>query len=143
MKRKIISVILILTMLVSMSMPVYGGQNGSVNITLPNFKVTMNGEVVNNDYSKYPLIVYNNITYFPMTYSDCRYLGIESTWKGNKEGLLVDATGVTAAYNPYKSSSKNGRSYTAKIPSFPIMVNGKAIDNSKEQYPLLSFRDIT
>jgi len=121
----------------------YGGQIGTVNVTLPSFKVTMNGESVNNAYSKYPLIVYNNITYFPMTYSDCRYLGIESTWKGEKEGLLVDATGVTAAYNPYKSASKNGRSYTARIPSFPIKVNGKAIDNSKEQYPLLSFRDIT
>ncbi|MHC1721677.1 MAG: hypothetical protein AB9836_00585 [Aminipila sp.] len=143
MKRKIFSTILILAMLMGMTTAVYGGQSGNVNITLPNFKVTMNGEVVNNDYSKYPLIVYNNITYFPMTYSDCRYLGIESIWKGNKEGLLVDATGVTAAYNPYKSSSKNGRSYTAKIPSFPIKVNGKAIDNSKEQYPLLSFRDIT
>jgi len=134
---------LILAMLMGMSTAVYGGQSGSVNITLPNFKVTMNNQVVNNAYSKYPLIVYKDITYFPMTYSDCRYLGIESTWKGNKEGLLVDATGVTAAYNPYKSSSKNGRSYTAKIPSFPIKVNGKAIDNSKEQYPLLSFRDIT
>ncbi len=143
MRNKLFSLILVMVMSMSMLTTVYGGQSSSVKITLPNFKVTMNGEVVNNDYSKYPLIVYNNITYFPMTYSDCRYLGIESTWKGNKEGLLVDATGVTAAYNPYKSSSKNSRSYTAKIPSFPIKVNGKAIDNSKEQYPLLSFRDIT
>lgn len=147
MKRKIFSVLLVISIIFSMSMEtnitVYGGQTENVNITLPNFKVTMNGQVVNNTYSKFPLIVYNNITYFPMTYSDCRYLGIESTWKGNKEGLLVDATGVTAAYNPYKSSSSNGRTYTAKIPSFPIKVNGKAVDNSKEQYPLLSFRDIT
>ncbi|WP_312653947.1 hypothetical protein [Aminipila sp.] len=147
MRRKFFSVLvsisIIFSMIVEMSAIAYGGQSGNVNITLPNFKVTMNGEVVNNDYSKYPLIVYNNITYFPMTFSDCRYLGIESTWKGDKEGLLVDATGVTAAYNPYKSASKNGRSYTAKIPSFPIKVNGKVIDNSKEQYPLLSFRDIT
>ncbi|QHI71209.1 hypothetical protein [Aminipila terrae] len=143
MKRKVLGAILTLAMVMSMAMPVYGGQSSNVNITLPNFKVTMNGEVVNNDYSKYPLIVYNNITYFPMTYSDCRYLGIESIWKGNKEGLLVDATGVTAAYNPYISSSRNGKSYAATICTFPIKVNGKAVDNSKEQYPLLSFRDIT
>lgn len=147
MKRRIFSVLLSISIFFSMSMEMgttaYGGQNGNVNITLPDFKVTMNGEVVNNDYSKYPLIVYKDITYFPMTYSDCRYLGVESVWKGNKEGLLVDATGVTAAYNPYQSTFKNGKSYTARIPSFPIKVNGKAIDNSKEQYPLLSFRDIT
>nr|WP_315023206.1 hypothetical protein [uncultured Aminipila sp.] len=147
MKRKFFSVLISISIIFSMSMEmnttVYGGQTENVNITLPNFKVTMNGEVVNNDYSKYPLIVYNNITYFPMTYSDCRYLGIESTWKGNKAGLLVDATGVTAAYNPYKSASKNGKSYAAKICTFPIKVNGKMVNSSTEQYPLLSFRDIT
>ncbi|QIB69204.1 hypothetical protein Ami103574_07650 [Aminipila butyrica] len=122
---------------------VYGAQGGSVSIELPSFKVIMNGETVNNNYSQYPLIVYKDITYFPMTYSDCRYLGIESTWKGDKLGLSVDATGVTAAYNPYTSSSRNGKNYKASVPAFPIQVNGKAIDNSKEEYPLLSFRNIT
>ena len=115
----------------------------SINVTLPNFKVTMNGEVVNNDYSKYPLIVYKDITYFPMTYSDCRFLGIESTWTGNSTGLLIDSTGVTAAYNPYLSKERNRRNYTASIPSFPVSVNGKAIDNGREEYPIISFRDIT
>lgn len=147
MRKKLFSYILILVLIMStsinLSTTAYGAQSGSVNITLPNFKVTMNGQVVNNKYSKYPLIVYKDITYFPMTYSDCRYLGIESTWKGDKEGLMVDTTGVTAAYNPYTSSSRNGRSYIAQIPSFPIKVNGKAIENSKEEYPLLSFRNIT
>lgn len=143
MRKKIFSFILVLAMSMTMATIAYGGQSNNVNIKLPNFKVTMNGEVVNNNYSKYPLIVYNDITYFPMTYSDCRYLGIESTWKGDKEGLLVDTTGVTSAYNPYMSSSRNGKNYTAQIPSFPIKVNGKSIDNSKEEYPLLSFRNIT
>lgn len=147
MRKKLFSYILILALIMSTSMSLsttaYGAQSGAVNITLPNFKVTMNGQIVNNSYSKYPLIVYKDITYFPMTYSDCRYLGIESTWKGDKEGLRVDTTGVTAAYNPYTSSSRNGRCYTAQIPSFPIKVNGKAIENSKEEYPLLSFRNIT
>lgn len=143
MRKKIFSFILVLAMSMTMATTAYGVQRSNVNITLPNFKVTMNGEVVNNNYSKYPLIVYKNITYFPMTYSDCRYLGIESTWKGDKEGLLVDTTGVTVAYNPYMSSSRNGKNYTAQIPSFPIKVNGKSIDNSKEEYPLLSFRNIT
>lgn len=146
MKKRLISVLVLVTMLIStmVSMAITSFAAGSsINITLPNFKVTINGQVVNNSYSKYPLIVYKDITYFPMTFSDCRFLGIESTWKGDKTGLLVDATGVTVGYNPYLSSAKNGKNYTARTVNFPIKVNGKAIDNSKEEYPLLSFRDIT
>ncbi len=119
------------------------GASASVRVTLPNFSVTMNGQVVNNDYSQYPLIVYKDITYFPMTYSDCRFLGIESSWKGSKEGLLIEKTDISVAYSPYKAKAKNGGSYTATVPSFPIAVNGKSVDNAKEQYPLLSFRDVT
>ena len=146
MKKRLIGVLVLVTILISTMVSItttsFAADN-SVNITLPNFKVTINGQGVNNNYSKYPLIVYKSVTYFPMTFSDCRFLGIESTWTGNKTGLLVDATGVTAAYNPYVSPARNGKSYTAKIVNFPIKVNGKAIDNSKEEYPLLSFRDIT
>lgn len=142
--RKFICTVIAVALGVTIGIPVYGATSvSSAKITLPIFSVTLNGTVVNNNYSKYPLIVYKDITYFPMTYSDCRYLGIESTWKGNKEGLFVDATGITAAYSPYNQGSRNGKSYMATIPSFPIKVNGKSVDNSKEQYPLLSFRDIT
>lgn len=146
MKKKFLYVVLITSMILGQGSlaSVWGaGTGSSVGITLPSFKVTLNGTEVNNNYSKYPLIVYKNITYFPMTYNDCRFLGLESHWQGNTAGLSIDATGVTAAYHPYKSSAKNGKSYTAKIPSFPIKVNGKAVDNSREEYPLLSFRDIT
>ncbi|MDF2653760.1 MAG: hypothetical protein K0R19_234 [Bacillota bacterium] len=140
--RVLVLAVLFLGAMVSMAIPSFGADK-SVTITLPNSKVTINGQVVNNNYSKYPLIVYKDITYFPMTFSDCRFLGIESTWTGEKTGLLVDSTGVTAAYNPYLSSSQNKKNYSAKIVSFPVKVNGKVVDNSKEEYPLLSFRDIT
>ena len=44
--------------------------------SLPSFKVTLNGVEVKNEYREYPLFVYNDITYFPMTYFDCRFLGL-------------------------------------------------------------------
>lgn len=83
----------------ALPLPVWGTEAGSVNVTLPNFPVTLNGTKVNNDYSKYPLIVYRDITYFPMTYGDCRFLGLESDWNGNAAGLSINATGVTAPVN--------------------------------------------
>lgn len=52
----------------------------SVKVTLPNFEVSLNGHQVENKYREYPLLVYRGITYFPMTWSDTRLLGLEATW---------------------------------------------------------------
>ncbi|NLK71489.1 MAG: DUF5050 domain-containing protein [Clostridiales bacterium] len=144
MKRRMSYLFLTLVLVIAITVEAYGVQKGNeVSVILPEFKVTLNGEEVNNSYSKYPLLVYKDITYFPMTYNDCRFLGLESYWRGNKEGLFIEATDVTAAYMPYKTSVQNKRYQTAVIPDFPITVNGKSVDNQKEEYPLLSFRDIT
>jgi hypothetical protein len=122
----------------------YGAQAGKgVTVTIPAYGVTMNGVRIDNSYIKYPFIVYKDITYFPMTYNDCRFLGLETEWKGNTAGLSIEKPGITAAYLPQKASAKNGSRYQANVPGFPIKVNGKAVDNSKQDYPLLSFRDIT
>ncbi len=114
-----------------------------VRVMLPDFKVSLNGERFDNDYSQYPLLVYKGITYFPMTYNDCRFLGLETEWKGETKGLFIETTGVTAAYNPYRGPAKNSLYQIATVSDFPITVNAKGIDNSQEQYPLLSFRNIT
>ena len=141
MKKSVLGLLLAALLVMGLSTVACGAPG--VDVTLPEFKVTINGEEFDNSYSQYPLIVYKDITYFPMTYNDCRFLGLETFWKGNTEGLAIETTGVTAAYNPYRTSAKNSRQQVASIPDFPVMVNGKAIDNSKQEYPLLVFRNIT
>lgn len=140
MYKKIISLLVILMFIITSSVISYGATASSgVNVTLPGFKVILNGVVMENDYSKYPLIVYKDITYFPITYSDCRYLGIETSWKGNEEGLVINTTDITGAYAPYKIKAKNSRSYKATVPNFPIKINGETINNAKEVYPYYLF----
>ncbi len=144
MKRSVLGLILTLLLVVGVSALAYGAQGAeNIDVALPEFKVTINGEEIDNSYSQYPLIVYKDITYFPMTYNDCRFLGLETSWRGNAAGLSIETTAVTAAYNPYRTSAKNSRQQVASIPVFPVMVNGKAIENSKQEYPLLVFRNIT
>lgn len=143
-KTSLIPFLLYILLTVSMMLPTFSAQVGStVRVSLPTFKITLNGEVMDPDYSQYPVIVYKDITYFPMTYADCRFLGLETSWKGQREGLLIEATGVTAAYRPYITTVRNNRSQTAVIPAYPIQINGQKIDQKKEPYPLLSFRNIT
>jgi hypothetical protein len=116
--------------------------DASVKVTLPNFEVNLNGHTVESKYREYPLLVYRDITYFPMTWNDTRLLGLEAIWSP-AAGLNIKQSQVTSSYVPYKSGSRNAATYFAKISSSAITVNGKVINNAKEQYPLLSFRNVT
>ena len=117
--------------------------NSRLSVSIPSFKITINDLEINNENSEYPFIIYKGITYFPMTYNSCRFLGIESDWEGNAKGLSIEVTGVTAAYKSYNRGIGNKNKYSATTPNFPIKVNGKLVDNIKDEYPLLSFRDVT
>ncbi|MBR5308163.1 MAG: hypothetical protein IKU43_05280 [Clostridia bacterium] len=110
---------------------------------IPPFPVVMNGITVDNLNLRYPFILYNNITYFPMTYHDSRFLGIGTTYTA-EEGLGVfRLTENGAEYKGELGDEPNPEELTISVAELPITVNGKTIINSEEEYPLLFFRDIT
>ena len=135
--------ILTAVMAVSLLLPAQAAVAATtVPVTLPAFKVTINGVEIDNSHSSYPLLVYKDITYFPMTYYDSRFLDLESSWDAQR-GLAVVKTGATWDYYPYRSKLPNRSAYTAQVAGFPITVNGQKVDNRSEQYPLLLFRNVT
>ena len=74
MKKKLIaSVALSAFLLTGVASPAMAAQQ--VKVTLPTFKVTLNQYEMENKYNQYPLIVYKDITYFPMTYHYADFLG--------------------------------------------------------------------
>jgi len=108
---------------------------------LPTFKITMNNVRIDNNEREYPIIVFKDITYVPMTYNDSRFLGLETKWS-NETGLQVNKISEQTAYNPNRGSF-NSNLENAELPEFRISVNGKDIYNNSETYPLLVFRDVT
>lgn len=114
----------------------------TVKVTLPTFDVTINGYKIDNDYREYPFLVYKDITYVPMTWYDSRVLGLETTWSREK-GLDIKKAKVTSRYEPYRSTKKNAKSYQAQIRQGTLTLNGKTITNESEEYPFLTFRNIT
>ncbi|GCL71609.1 DUF5050 domain-containing protein [Paenibacillus naphthalenovorans] len=112
-----------------------------VSVTLPTFEVKLNGNKVENEYREYPLLVYRDITYVPMTWYDSRLLGLETEWT-QQDGLNIAKGKVTSSYVPYKTDHKHSGGYKAAIPAFKITINGRTVDNSKEEYPLLSFNNV-
>ena len=117
----------------------------SVQVSLPAFPVTLNGIQVENATRQYPLIVYKDITYFPMTFYDCGFLGLD-TYYSNQTGLQISRRNkafVPWSYNEYESVGSNPRVANAQLPAFPITVNGRTVENSQEEFPLLLYKDIT
>ncbi len=142
-----------------------GAVSGNVNVGLPSFNITINGVTVDNLYAKYPCIVYNDITYFPMTYKDSRSLGLRTDWT-SKTGLIIERTGTPPSAPDFETKDKiftiklvdnlpiiessdppqndiAGDNGIATVTEGKITVNGKPVINSAEEYPLLLYRDIT
>ena len=143
MRKKLLATTLLSAFLLTLSPVPQALAADMVQVTLPSFSVTLNGQTTGNDYSQYPLLVYKDITYFPMTYYDCRLLGLKTDWSAGT-GLIIDKNeDYFYEYLREVNNSKNARKQTARIADGKITVNGKVIDNSKEEYPLLVFRDIT
>lgn len=137
------------TALLAMGIYTAPAMAADVTVNLPAFPVTLNGVTMEQSNSQYPMLVYKDITYVPMTWADTRLLGLESAWTQqgglviSKASTVQDQKTAQSAYKPYKVSTANAKSYNAVTAGGKITVNGKSITNSSEQYPLLVFRDVT
>ena len=122
-------------------MPIAFGEE--VEITIPEFDITINGNVIDNQTEKYPFVSYKGITYIPMTWDLSYALGLELKWNPSN-GLKVSKRDKMKVYVQKEKTYNNlGKSYLAEIVSFPVEVNGVVVDNQSVEYPLLNFRNIT
>lgn len=136
--KKILAMLLVI-MTVLPIVPVSANETA----VIPAFDVCFNGNKVDSTYREYPLLVYKDITYFPMTYFDSRHLGLVTEWDGETSTLIISKKNINSILSAYKSENKNPARNDVNICDFNIIVNGKVIDNKNELYPLLTFRDVT
>ena len=143
--RKQLSLLLVFILCWSalgISGPIAVKAQSMITVNIPTFPITLNDVVIDNATRYYPLITYKDITYFPLTYTDSRFMNLTADWS-DTEGLSVkvshdylnipDETLGTIAYG----------SYPAVIVDIPIYINEKAINNADEEFPLVMFRDVT
>lgn len=120
----------------------------SVNVSVPEFTVMLNGVKMENSYNQYPLIVYQDITYFPMTYRHTRFMGLKTQWFEEKKVFFVGTdSNRDQTFQEYAVTRPNKRNDEATIPTYQIAINttraNKFLQNADEPYPVLNFRDIT
>ncbi|MBE7055278.1 MAG: hypothetical protein E7392_04095 [Ruminococcaceae bacterium] len=114
---------------------------GRKKVLVPDYPFVINGTNIDFKNSLYPVISYNDITYFPMTWHYCRMLGVTTDWT-HEAGLRVEKANATAEPIEYQRVD-NARELYAVLPEYDIFVNGKKIENDSEEYPLLNFRNVT
>lgn len=144
-KKSIISIFVVILVAASFACPAFGA-GGQSTVTIPAFTVTLNELKYDNfDYERYPLLVYKDITYFPMTYYQSNLLNLNTSWTAEGGLVIMKADPEKPKVFSYEApvGNRNSKNQTATIIDSKVTVNGKGIDNKNEPYPLLSFRDVT
>lgn len=114
-----------------------------IEATVPDFKITLNGTVVDNSFREYPFLNYKGITYVPMTYYDSRFLGLNARWDDASKTLFVEKSRESCAYRAYKTEKRNVKVHSAYFCDYKVNVNGVEIDNAREEHPLLTYKNVT
>ncbi len=118
----------------------------SVRVNLPYFPVKINGQTMDQTHSEYPFLYYKDVTYLPLTWNNLQTLGLGYGWS-EEEGLRISPDRPPVSETPPAQDLTEGansdRVYTAQVAQGPIRIGITSIDNSKEPYPFLVFRDVT
>lgn len=135
---------LMLIMIVMALSPLVFGETEVVDVTIVEFNIYVNDTEILTEESQYPALVYNNITYFPLTSDYLSTLGLELTFS-NSQGLTIGKKIAKRDLDQRFLGSNNLRGSTvkARIADFDISVNGEMINNNEEAHPVILYKNIT
>ncbi len=150
--KKLTSVILALALLLSVFSLTATAKSSSVKVQIAPFYTQINDISIYNSGVKYPLILYKDVTYIPVTYYLSMELGLVSGYDSDEGFYIVrDHSGVDETLLPenpidlFGGYAKNsyGKQYDAVIPDYPVYLNGVNLMEKNSQYPVLNFRNVT
>ena len=142
MKKRIIQSLLAIACCVTVALSAIPTAEAAMRASVVTGKVTLNGQVIDNKTAKYPLLIYSNIIYFPMTYHLSRFMGVGADWNNGSKTLDITAGGARTAYAAETGKKQSG-SVSVTLPSYKISVNGAQINNKEEKYPIFNYNGIT
>lgn len=120
----------------------------SVEATIASVTLEIDGQAVDNLRSLYPLLMYNDITYFPITGNYMLALGLEKG--GDFTSGLTVKTGSAGAQKlvqdlmPADQADHVADSaVTADLRVSPIVVQGQEVQHLESDWPFLFYNDVT
>lgn len=141
MKKTLILMLCLITLTLGVSFA-----DNQVKVTYANYPIRINGQAVDNRLLPYPFLVYNQITYVPLTWDFTQALSL-STHFDTSQGLAVSLSpqnsGIDKAFTYEESPRSLTGTSTAQLASFPVTINGERIISTASSYPVLVYKGIT
>ena len=141
MKRKLFFITLVMFLFISLTTTNYAQNNKDVEVSIPTSNVRVNGTVINNQQNKYPMIVYKDIFYLPLTEGYSRALGLITSWYKEDEFVIVQDYNFDAPIQILSEDNNLNVKHYARILDSKITINEEKVINNQEAYAFLSFRD--
>lgn len=141
MKWKAFLCALLCTLLLAETVP--AAQAAGLQASIATGKITLNGQVIDNSTAEYPMLVYKDITYFPMTFYLSRFLGLTTEWDAPSRTLFITRTGGVGDYVPDTGHSRKSGAVSVTRADYAVFVNDREVDNSKAEWPLLNYGAVT
>ncbi len=148
MKNTLAKVVLTAAFLILPTMAAKGAE--TVNATISPFEQNIVYTDFYNYAVEYPVLLYDEILYIPLTSSMCNelYLSIAFT---PEDGLYIARGGGRGVIGQERQQALGAIEYSnpadgrvnAVVPEYPVYINGRRYDNAAAEYPFLNFRDIT
>ncbi len=119
----------------------------TLEVSLPQYQITINGQTINNNASEYPFLEYKNILYFPLTYNMCEFVGLETHFaqKGytpNSPYLFYVGRSQKANSDYVENPSSGGaQSKTAEVVQYDTYIQTQKYSNN--EYPLINYKGVT
>jgi hypothetical protein len=109
---------------------------------IPHFKVSVCGNEMNHSSAKYPMFVYNDITYIPLTWSMCNALGITSEF--DETGLsLTSGQAKSTVFEPIVAEYTRESDEVDIVDSdMTIWIDGVQLKEDSD-YPIKNYNGVT
>ena len=121
-----------------------------VPVSVADFPIRLNGVLLRDQKeSYYPMLVYQGITYLPMTADYGRFLNLMAHWVEEKSMMTIYSWNISFSplsyYDPSPTLPQGvtNQNLYAQPVWYPVSVNGEALDLNSQPYPILNFRNIT
>lgn len=128
-------------------------ENKKVNVSVSPYPVTVNGIQYNNQSSDYPFLMFNDITYMPLTHGITTFTGLGLTFKKginiayHKDEMILHIGNRAITENDleqYLKDDSNNSSCTALIPDYHTYISEQSEEyDNYSLYPIINFKGVT
>ncbi len=129
--------------------PAFSATPEKLPVTIANFPIRLNGVTLDQENAYYPMLVYQGITYLPMTVEHAELLNLRSHWLEQSSTLTIYSHEMPLSFysQPGYFASPDDQLPTKNLFARPVWysvsVNDSLLDTKNQPYPVLNFRNIT